>query len=136
MVGIDKHNKGIRLIARVLRDHGLEVVYVGEHNTSRQLAEVAVSEDADFVGVSFVNGNYVPRIKELLTELDAVGASDIRLVVGGLIHPDDVAELEQSGVAAVFGPETSVEEIVATIDEKFGSVAQPGAGTGTSGEDA
>ncbi|EFC79753.1 cobalamin B12-binding domain-containing protein [Parafrankia sp. EUN1f] len=125
MVGSDKHNKGIRLIARIFRDHGLEVVYIGEHNTSQRIASVAVSEDADFVGVSFSNGNYVPRVKELLGALAEAGGADIGLVVGGLIHPEDLPELEAAGVTAVFGPEATTQKILATIDEKFGRVDTP-----------
>lgn len=120
MVGSDKHSKGIRMIARIFVDHGIEVVYLGEHNTSRQLATTAVTEDADFVGVSFSNGNYMARIKELLAELENAGGVDIGLVVGGLIHPEDVPELEAAGVAAVFGPQSTTEEILTTVDQKFG----------------
>ena len=120
MVGSDKHNKGIRTIARVLRDHGLEVVYVGEHNTSRQLAAVAVHEDADFVGVSFLNGNYLMRAQEIVDALREEGASDIDVVLGGLIHPEDVPALRELGVAEAFGPAASTAEIVASIDGLLG----------------
>jgi len=116
MVGSDKHNKGIRTIARVFRDHGLEVVYIGEHNTSRQLASVAVDEDADFVGVSFSNGNYLMRAQEIRQALDDAGGSDIDVVLGGLIHSEDVPALQEIGVAEVFGPTASTPEIVTSID--------------------
>jgi len=116
MVGSDKHNKGIRTIARVFRDHGLEVVYIGEHNTSGQLASVAVDEDADFVGVSFSNGNYLTRALGIRRALDEAGGSDIDVVLGGLIHPEDVPALEASGVAEVFGPTATTPEILTSID--------------------
>ena len=116
MVGSDKHNKGIRTIARVFRDHGLEVVYIGEHNTSGQLAGAAVDEDADFVGISFSNGNYLMRAREIRQALDGAGGSDIDVVLGGLIHPEDVPTLRDIGVAEVFGPAASTPEIVASID--------------------
>lgn len=130
MVGSDKHNKGIRMIARIFVDHGIEVVYLGEHNTSRQLATTAVTEDADFVGVSFSNGNYVRRIKELLAELEKAGGADIGLVVGGLIHPEDVPELEAAGVAAVFGLQSTTQEILTTVDQKFGPKGAAAAAAG------
>lgn len=127
MVGSDKHNKGIRVIARIFRDHGLEVVYIGEHNTSQRIASVAVSEDAAFVGVSFSNGDYVLRAKELIKALADAGGGDIALVMGGLIHPEDVPELEAAGVTAVFGPESTKQQILATIDEKFGRAEESSA---------
>ncbi len=120
MVGSDKHNKGIRTIARVFRDHGLEVVYIGEHNTSSQLASVAVDEDADFVGVSFSNGNYLMRAQEIRQALDDAGGADIDVVLGGLIHPEDVPALEAMGVAEVFGPAVTTPEIVTSIDRLLG----------------
>jgi len=130
MVGSDKHSKGIRMIAQIFRDHGIEVIYLGEHNTSQQLVAAAVSEDADFIGVSFSNGNYVRRVRELTEELAAAAGDDIGLVVGGLIHADDVPALEAAGVAAVFGPESQPSEILATIDRVFagGRAERLGAG--------
>ncbi|RHW26253.1 cobalamin-binding protein [Nocardioides immobilis] len=116
MVGSDKHNKGIRTIARIFRDHGLEVVYIGEHNTSQQLAAVAVHEDADFVGVSFSNGNYLARAAEIVGALDEAGGADIAVVLGGLIHSEDVPELNRLGVAEAFGPTSSPEDILEAID--------------------
>ena len=116
MVGSDKHNKGIRTIARIFRDHGLEVIYIGEHNTSEQLASVAVHEDADFVGVSFSNGNYVERAREIVEALRDAGGSDIDVVLGGLIHPEDVPALRQLGVAEAFGPAVTTPEILAAVD--------------------
>lgn len=116
MVGSDKHNKGIRTITRILRDHGLEVIYVGEHNTSAQLAAVAVDEDADFVGVSVINGNYLARAKEVVSALAEAGGSDIDVVLGGLIHPEDLPELQRLGVAESFGPSQTTPEILAAID--------------------
>lgn len=116
MVGSDKHNKGIRTIARMFRDHGLEVVYIGEHNTSQQLAAVAVDEDADFVGVSVVNGNYISRAEEIVRALAEAGGEDIDVVLGGLIHPEDVPELTRLGVAASFGPAQTPTDILAAVD--------------------
>ncbi|MEU1275465.1 cobalamin-dependent protein [Streptomyces sp. NPDC005799] len=119
MVASDKHSKGIRTLARTFRDHGLEVVYLGEHNTAEQLAEVAVSEDADFVGVSFSTGDYVARSEELVRALARAGAEDVGVLVGGLIHPEDVPALEGLGVTGVFGPGSTRSEILEFIDRTF-----------------
>lgn len=116
MVGSDKHNKGIRTLARLFRDHGLEVIYVGEYNTPAQVVSAAVTEDADFIGLSFSNGNYMARLGEVLTELRAAEAEDIAVIAGGLIHDEDVAELERMGVAAVFGPGAHHSSILEWVD--------------------
>ena len=116
MVGSDKHNKGIRTIARILRDHGLEVIYIGEHNTSQQLANVAVTEDADFVGVSVISGNYLARAEEIVQALKDAGGADIDVVLGGLIHPEDMPELMRLGVSESFGPSSTPADIVEAID--------------------
>jgi methylmalonyl-CoA mutase C-terminal domain/subunit len=116
MVGSDKHNKGIRTVARILRDHGLEVVYLGEHNTSQQLASVAVHEDADFVGVSVVSGNYLTRAAEIIQALKDAGGEGIDVVLGGLIHAEDVPELARLGVSECFGPSSTPSDMVQAID--------------------
>lgn len=116
MVGSDKHNKGIRTVARILRDHGLEVVYIGEHNTSQQLANVAVHEDADFVGVSVISGNYLARAAEIVQALKDAGGEDIDVVLGGLIHAEDLPELARLGVSGCFGPSSSQSDMVEEID--------------------
>ncbi|MFJ8001293.1 cobalamin-dependent protein [Streptomyces sp. NPDC096310] len=129
MVASDKHSKGIRTLARIFRDHGLEVIYLGEHNTARQLAEVAVSEDVDFVGVSFSTGDYVARAGEVVEALVGLGADDIGVLVGGLIHPEDVPTLEGLGVAGVFGPDSTRASILEFIDRTFAPAVsnKPGA---------
>lgn len=116
MVGSDKHNKGIRTLSRMFRDHGLEVIYIGEYNTPAQVVSAAVSEDVDFIGLSFSNGNYVARLGEVLAELRAADADDIAVIAGGLIHDEDVPELERIGVAAVFGPGAQHRSILEWVD--------------------
>jgi methylmalonyl-CoA mutase, C-terminal domain len=116
MVGSDKHNKGIRTVARILRDHGLDVVYIGEHNTSQQLARVAVSEDVDFVGVSVISGNYLARAAEIVQALKDAGGPDIDVLLGGLIHDEDLPELARLGISGCFGPSSSPSEMVEAID--------------------
>jgi methylmalonyl-CoA mutase C-terminal domain/subunit len=119
MVGSDKHSKGIRTLARIFRDHGLEVVYVGEYNTPEQVVSAAVSEDADFIGLSFSNGNYLARLGDVMTALDAADARNIAVVAGGLIHSEDEDELHRMGVSAVFGPGSQPASILEWVDRAF-----------------
>ncbi|RYF56998.1 MAG: cobalamin B12-binding domain-containing protein [Comamonadaceae bacterium] len=125
MLASDKHSKGIRTLARIFRDHGLEVVYLGEHNTAQQVAAVAVSEDADFVGVSFSTGDYLRRVQELIDALADAGGDEIAVIAGGLIHPEDVPTLEAMGVAGVFGPGSDKPQILDFIDRTFAPAIAP-----------
>ena len=111
-VGLDGHDRGAKVIARALRDAGMEVIYTGLHQTPEQIVETAIQEDADAVGISILSGAHmtlVPRILELLREQ---GADDVLVVVGGTIPDDDAAELKATGVAEVFGPGAPTSEIV------------------------
>jgi methylmalonyl-CoA mutase C-terminal domain/subunit len=113
--GLDGHDRGAKIIARALRDAGMEVIYTGLHQTPEQIAETAIQEDADAVGISILSGAHmtlVPRIVELLRDR---GADDVVVVVGGTIPDDDAAELKSLGVAAVFGPGSTTGEIVAFL---------------------
>jgi len=110
--GLDGHDRGAKIVARALRDAGMEVIYTGLHQTPEQIVETAIQEDADAVGVSLLSGAHmtlVPRIIELLREN---GADDVLVVLGGTIPEDDAAELMKQGVAAVFGPGAPTTEIV------------------------
>ncbi len=110
--GLDGHDRGAKIVARALRDAGMEVIYTGLHQTPEQIVETAIQEDADAVGVSLLSGAHmtlVPRILELLREN---GADDVLVVLGGTIPEDDAAELQKQGVAAVFGPGAPTTEIV------------------------
>src|SRR5262249_1837077 len=110
--GLDGHDRGAKIIARALRDAGMEVIYTGLHQTPEQIVETAIQEDADAVGISILSGAHmtlVPRILELLREN---GAEDVVVVVGGTIPADDADALKQQGVAAVFGPGAPTGEIV------------------------
>jgi methylmalonyl-CoA mutase C-terminal domain/subunit len=110
--GLDGHDRGAKIIARALRDAGMEVIYTGLHQTPEQIAETAIQEDADAVGISILSGAHmtlVPRIVELLR---GQGAEDVLVVVGGTIPNDDAEELKRNGVAAVFGPGAPTSEIV------------------------
>jgi methylmalonyl-CoA mutase C-terminal domain/subunit len=110
--GLDGHDRGAKIIARALRDAGMEVIYTGLHQTPEQIVETAIQEDADAVGVSILSGAHmtlVPRVAELLKEQ---GAEDVVLVVGGTIPHDDVPQLKELGVAEVFTPGAPTQEIV------------------------
>jgi methylmalonyl-CoA mutase C-terminal domain/subunit len=110
--GLDGHDRGAKIIARALRDAGMEVIYTGLHQTPEQIVETAIQEDADAVGISILSGAHmtlVPRIVELLRE---GGADDVLVLVGGTIPNDDAAELKELGVAEVFGPGAPTSAIV------------------------
>ena len=111
-VGLDGHDRGAKIIARALRDAGMEVIYTGLHQLPEQIVETAIQEDADAVGISILSGAHmtlVPRVVDLLRER---GAGDVLVLVGGTIPADDVAELRARGVAAVFTPGAATGEIV------------------------
>jgi methylmalonyl-CoA mutase C-terminal domain/subunit len=110
--GLDGHDRGAKIIARALRDAGMEVIYTGLHQTPEQIVETAIQEDADAVGVSILSGAHmtlVPRIVDGLRDRDA---GDVLVVVGGTIPAEDAEELKGQGVAAVFGPGATTTEIV------------------------
>ena len=113
--GLDGHDRGAKIIARALRDAGMEVIYTGLHQTPEQIIETAIQEDADAVGLSILSGAHmtlVPRIVELL---NAQGIDDVLLTVGGTIPDDDAEQLRAAGVAAVFTPGAPTAEIVAFV---------------------
>ena len=110
--GLDGHDRGAKIIARALRDAGMEVIYTGLHQTPEQIVETVIQEDADAVGLSILSGAHmtlVPRVMELLREQ---GADDVIVTLGGTIPSDDVRELKQLGVAEVFTPGASTQEAV------------------------
>jgi methylmalonyl-CoA mutase C-terminal domain/subunit len=110
--GLDGHDRGAKIIARTLRDAGMEVIYTGLHQTPEQIVETVIQEDADAVGISILSGAHmtlVPRILKLLEENEA---SDVLVVVGGTIPSDDIVELKQLGVAEVYTPGAPTAQIV------------------------
>ena len=110
--GLDGHDRGVKVVARALRDAGMEVVYTGLHQTPEQIVETAIQEDADAVGVSILSGAHMTLVPRIVDGLRANGADDVLVVVGGTIPPDDADELKAKGVAAVFGPGATTTEIV------------------------
>lgn len=114
-VGLDDHDRGAKVVARCLRDAGMEVVYTGLHRTPEEVVAAAVQEDVDVLGVSLLSGAHmtlVPRVIELMRR---AGAEDIRLVVGGVVPDEDVSELRALGVSDVILQDTPPEEIVARV---------------------
>jgi methylmalonyl-CoA mutase C-terminal domain/subunit len=117
--GLDGHDRGAKIIARALRDAGMEVIYTGLHQTPEQIVETAIQEDADAVGISILSGAHmtlVPRILDLLRD-NEVG--DVLVVVGGTIPAEDATELKERGVAAVFTPGAPTSEIVDFLRAKI-----------------
>jgi methylmalonyl-CoA mutase C-terminal domain/subunit len=115
--GLDGHDRGAKIIARALRDAGMEVIYTGLHQTPEQIVETVLQEDADALGISILSGAHmtlVPRIMELLSKNDAL---DVVVVVGGTIPNQDVIDLKKQGVAQVFGPGTPTQETIDFIRE-------------------
>jgi methylmalonyl-CoA mutase, C-terminal domain len=115
--GLDGHDRGAKVIARALRDAGMEVIYTGLRQTPEMIVNAAIQEDVDCVGLSILSGAHnaiVPRITAMLREQ---GAGDILVVLGGTIPEQDISTLRENGVAAVFGPGTSLESVVRFIRE-------------------
>lgn len=118
--GLDGHDRGAKVVARALRDAGMEVVYTGLHQTPEQIVETAIQEDADVLGLSILSGAHptlVPKVARLLREQ---GVDDMLVVVGGTVPDEDQEELLAAGVSAVFTPGTSTRDIVAFISQRVG----------------
>src|SRR5918998_171808 len=121
--GLDGHDRGAKIIARALRDAGMEVIYTGLHQTPEQIAETVIQEDAHAVGLSILSGAHmtlVPRVVDLLKQQ---GADDVVVTVGGTIPGDDIAELKKLGVSEVFTPGASTQEIIDYIQGAVGGGA-------------
>ena len=110
--GLDGHDRGAKIIARALRDAGMEVIYTGLHQTPEQIVETAVQEDADAVGISILSGAHMTLVPKIVEGLAENGRDDVLVVVGGTIPKDDVRELKAGGVAEVFTPGAPVSGIV------------------------
>lgn len=113
--GLDGHDRGAKIIARALRDAGMEVIYTGLRQTPEMIVNAALQEDVQFIGLSILSGAHnaiVPRVLELLREKDM---ADVKLIVGGIIPDEDAESMKQQGVAAVFQPGASLDSIVSYI---------------------
>jgi methylmalonyl-CoA mutase, C-terminal domain len=116
--GLDGHDRGAKIIARALRDAGMEVIYTGLHQTPEQIVETAIQEDADAVGISILSGAHMTLVPKILEGLKENGAEDVVIVVGGTIPREDSDELKRQGVAEVFTPGAPMSEIVEFLREK------------------
>ncbi|MBI3666392.1 MAG: cobalamin B12-binding domain-containing protein [Acidobacteria bacterium] len=115
--GLDGHDRGAKVIARALRDAGMEVIYTGLRQTPEMIVSAALQEDVDFIGLSILSGAHnaiVPRVMKLLKENSI---EDVKVIVGGIVPDADIPSLKEQGVSAVFQPGTSMEEIVRFIRE-------------------
>lgn len=110
--GLDGHDRGAKVVARALRDAGMEVIYTGLRQTPEMIVSAAIQEDVDAIGLSILSGAHMHYFREVKRLLEEEGASDILLFGGGIIPDEDVPKLKDLGVAAVFGPGTSTQEIV------------------------
>ncbi len=115
--GLDGHDRGAKVVAAALRDAGMEVIYTGLHQTPEMIAQAAVQEDVDVVGLSILSGAHMtlfPRVRVLLAQ---AGRTDVLLTGGGIIPPDDVAVLERQGIGKLFGPGTPTADLIKYIEE-------------------
>ncbi|MCL5043966.1 MAG: cobalamin B12-binding domain-containing protein [Deltaproteobacteria bacterium] len=110
--GLDGHDRGAKIIARALRDAGFEVIYTGLHQTPEMIAEAALQEDVDAVGLSILSGAHLTLFPDLLRLLRERGAEDVVLFGGGIMPPDDIQKLKQAGVKELFTPGASTQEII------------------------
>ena len=117
--GLDGHDRGAKIIARALRDAGMEVIYTGLHQTPEQIVETALQEDADAVGISILSGAHMTLVPKILEGLRAEGLEEVLVVVGGTIPRPDVEELKRQGVAEIFTPGAPVSEIVEFLQARI-----------------
>jgi methylmalonyl-CoA mutase, C-terminal domain len=110
--GLDGHDRGAKVVARALRDAGMEVIYTGLHQTPEQIVATAIQEDADAIGLSILSGAHIPLFTRTIELLKAEGAKDLLLFGGGIIPDADIETLKSLGVAQIFTPGTPTEEIV------------------------
>ena len=115
--GLDGHDRGAKVVSAALRDAGMEVIYTGLHQTPEMIAQAAIQEDVDVVGLSILSGAHLtlfPRVKQLLV---AAGRDDVLVTGGGIIPPEDVAALRKHGIGRLFGPGTPTSDLVKYIEE-------------------
>jgi methylmalonyl-CoA mutase C-terminal domain/subunit len=115
--GLDGHDRGAKVVARALRDGGMEVIYTGLRQTPDMIAEAALQEDVDVVGLSILSGAHMALAPRILELLKANGQANVKVFIGGIIPDEDVPRLKKMGVAGVYGPGASTEQIVADIRE-------------------
>lgn len=115
--GLDGHDRGAKVIARALRDAGMEVIYTGLHQTPERIVEAALQEDVEYIGLSILSGAHTVLVPRLMAALVERGMDDVKVIVGGIIPAEDVAGLEEAGVAGIFPPGSSLDSIVEFLRE-------------------
>ncbi|MEA2371654.1 MAG: methylmalonyl-CoA mutase, C-terminal domain [Solirubrobacteraceae bacterium] len=120
--GLDGHDRGAKIIARALRDAGMEVIYTGLHQTPEQIVETVIQEDADAVGLSILSGAHMTLVPRVVDLLHAEGIDDVVITVGGTIPADDIPELKRLGVAEVFTPGAPTQAIIDFIRDAVAAV--------------
>ena len=126
--GLDGHDRGAKVVARALRDAGVEVIYTGLHQSPEQIVETAIQEDADGIGLSVLSGAHLTLFRRVIELLAARDAADIVVFGGGIIPADDLPELQRLGVARIFTPGTPTRDIVSWVEARMGGArgeAQP-----------
>ena len=113
--GLDGHDRGAKVVARALRDAGMEVIYTGLRQTPEMIAEAALQEDVDVIGISILSGAHMALVPRILELMKANGQDDVLLFLGGIIPDEDIAKLKEMGVSGVYGPGASTEDIVTQI---------------------
>jgi methylmalonyl-CoA mutase C-terminal domain/subunit len=113
--GLDGHDRGAKIVARALRDAGMEVIYTGLHQTAEMIVETAVQEDVDVIGLSLLSGAHMTLFRDVTKLLKEKGMGDVLVVGGGIIPEEDVPALKKAGIAGCFGPGTTCEDIVEFI---------------------
>lgn len=115
--GLDGHDRGAKVVARALRDAGMEVIYTGLRQTPEQIVNAAIQEDVDVIGLSCLSGAHSTLFSKVMDLLKAKGAEDIKVICGGIIPPDDHAALKAIGIDGIFTPGTSTQDIIHYIEE-------------------
>jgi len=117
--GLDGHDRGAKLVARALRDAGMEVIYTGLRQTPDMITETALQEDVDVVGLSILSGAHTTLAPKIMAQLKAKGLDDVLVIIGGIVPDEDIEPLRQLGVQGIFGPGTSTADIIHFIREKI-----------------
>ncbi len=116
--GLDGHDRGAKVVARALRDAGMEVIYTGLHQTAEMIVETAIQEDVDVIGLSLLSGAHMTLFIDVTKLLREKGMNDVLVVGGGIIPKEDIPKLKKAGVSGIFGPGTHCDEIVDFIKKK------------------
>ena len=116
--GLDGHDRGAKVVARALRDAGMEVIYTGIRQTPEMIVESAIQEDVDVIGLSILSGAHLELFPPIIDGLTKKGREDVLVIAGGIVPEDDIPALQQMGVKAVFGPGTSTQDIIRFVQKE------------------